>query len=322
MNNSIQTHPVLCPSSTNDKVHQPLKTLKPSAWLSVSNAPQWRHFVEQEIGFVLPDEQLQWLLNAVDNTARVKGLSLDELWTAVQINSVIRQRLIDTVLISESRFFRHLPSIEFVAELAELTNQQPTPLSTHVDKDTATPFTPFNIWSVGCSTGQEVWSLVMSLAAKQLNDFTVLGTDVSAQGLAQARAGQYGFRQCRPIPQSCQQFIKPITGTDNLINSSLHTVSESTWQVDLALRQYVNFAWHNIFTQEMPTLDLQQVIICQNVLIYFRQFDQRDILARLAAQCAVGGHIILAPGEAFWWRPHNMRRINHSKVNVWQKISA
>ncbi|HAR75733.1 MAG TPA: chemotaxis protein CheR, partial [Psychrobacter sp.] len=61
---------------------------------------------------------------------------------------------------------------------------------------------------------------------------------------------------------------------------------------------------------------------CQNVLLYFRKFDQRDILARLSNQCALGGYIILAPGEALFWRPSNMRRIAHPQINAWQKISA
>lgn len=64
------------------------------------------------------------------------------------------------------------------------------------------------------------------------------------------------------------------------------------------------------------------MIICQNVLLYFRKFDQRDILTRLAAQCALGGYIVLAPGEALFWRPSNMRRIAHPQINAWQKISA
>ena len=58
------------------------------------------------------------------------------------------------------------------------------------------------------------------------------------------------------------------------------------------------------------------------MLLYFRKFDQRDILARLSEQCTLEGYIILAPGEALFWRPSNMRRIAHPQVNVWQKISA
>ena len=88
------------------------------------------------------------------------------------------------------------------------------------------------------------------------------------------------------------------------------------------LKSQVRFALHNIMDKKPPTPYLQQVIVCQNMLLYFRKFDQRDILARLSEQCALGGYIILAPGEALFWRPSNMRRIAHPQINAWQKISA
>lgn len=297
-------------SSVINKVRQPLKTIKPTS-LNILNIPQWQGYIEKEIGFILPDEQLQWLMNAVDKTARANGLSLKQLWTAVQIDTILRQQLLDTVLIPESRFFRHLPSIQFITKLVTLASEL------HAQKS------PFSIWSVGCSAGQEVWSIAMSLTAQQLHHYTILGTDVSQQALAWARAGQYEYRQRYLIPQYCQQFVQPLETTNNTAESpDFAAENMADWRVDGSLRQGVSFVWHNVFTPEVPTPHLQQLIICQNVLIYFRQFDQRDILARLAAQCAIGGHIILAPGEGRGWCPINMRRINHPQVNGWQKISA
>ncbi|WP_157049286.1 CheR family methyltransferase [Psychrobacter urativorans] len=303
-----------------------MRALNSSVPLTVANASHWRQFIEKEVGFVLPDEQLQWLLNAVNNTANNQGLSVKKLWAAVQTDREIRQNLLDMVLIPESRFFRHLPSIQFVTELAMLANQQHVQLLSHNDhnndKDNDKEIdATFRIWSVGCSAGQEVWSLAMNLAAQQLDKYLILGTDVRQQALVRARVGQYEYRQCQLMPASCQQFLQPVVMSDDIVTSSSQMVTESLWQVNDELRKHVNFTWHNIFTKAMPTAHLQQVIMCQNVLIYFRQFDQRDILTRLATQCALGGHIILAPGEGLGWRPHNMRRIKHPQVNAWQKIS-
>lgn len=330
MNNYTKAKGLQRRSSVNNKASPPLKALKSSAALTVANASHWRQFIEKEVGFILPDEQLQWLLNAVTNTANNHGLSVKQLWAAVQTDKGIRQNLLDMVLIPESRFFRHLPSIQFVTELAMLANQQQAQLLSHNDhsdkdndKDNDKEIdATFRIWSVGCSAGQEVWSLAMSLAAQQLDNYLILGTDVRQQALEQARVGQYEHRQCQLMPVSCQQFLQPVVMTDDRVTSSAQIATNSLWQVNAALRKHVSFTWHNIFTKAMPTSHLQQVIMCQNVLIYFRQFDQRDILTRLATQCALGGHIILAPGEGLGWRPHNMRRIKHPQVNAWQKISA
>ena len=171
----------------------------------------------------------------------------------------------------------------------------------------------------------------MSLAAKQLTNYRILGTDVSQQALKKARLGQYDNKQLALIPQDCQQFIQPLRPASIVEELRFMPVSmqknteknaRTHWQVMPTLKQHVRFALHNIIDKKPPTPHLQQVIVCQNMLLYFRKFDQRDILARLSEQCAVGGYIILAPGEALFWRPSNMRRITHPQINAWQKTSA
>ncbi|AAZ19662.1 MCP methyltransferase, CheR-type [Psychrobacter arcticus 273-4] len=292
------------------------------------DARQWQRYIECETGFILPNIQYNWLENAVIQTALSYGLTSVQLWQQLPFHDELRQRLLDKALIHESRFFRHLPSIDFVTECAE--QHQRRKLTTD---DTSEMF---RIWSVGCASGEETWSLAMSLAAKQLSNYTILGTDVSQQVLAKARLGQYDDEQQSLIPPYCQQFVQPLqpaiiddeasVGNAYLsrINVSRTNVSSSYayWQITATLKSQVRFALHNIMDEKPPTAHLQQVIVCQNVLLYFRKFDQRDILARLSKQCALGGYIILAPGEALFWRPSNMRRIAHPQINAWQKIST
>ena len=291
------------------------------------NVQHWRRYIEREIGFVLPDVQLQWLMNAVVHTATAHKLTVFQLWMTLPTNSELRQQLFDAVIIPETRFFRHIPSIDFITEFALQRCKQAENTESCDDEC-------FRVWSVGCASGQEAWTLAMSLASEQLKNFEILGTDVSEKALEKARLGQYDKRQRYTIPQHFQKFTQPVESNNDIsdiVGSSKNRVSDgigndrsspSHWQVAPLLRSHVNFVWHNVFTQEVPTSHLQQVIICQNMLLYFRKFDQRDILKRLSAQCAVGGYLVLAPGEALFWRPSNMRRIVHSQTNVWQKISA
>ena len=287
------------------------------------DAKQWQRYIECEIGFILPSIQRNWLENAVVQTALSYGLTTVQLWQQLPLNDELRQCLVDKVLIHESRFFRHMPSIDFVTECA--VQHQRSKLTTDDVSEL------FRIWSVGCASGQEAWSLAMSLAAKQLSNYTILGTDVSQQVLAKARLGQYDDKQHSLIPSYCQQFVQPLqpkniaddTGFGHTcINKDIVSSSYAYWQITATLKSQVRFALHNIMDEKPPTAHLQQVIVCQNVLLYFRKFDQRDILARLSSQCALGGYIILAPGEALFWRPSNMRRIAHPQINAWQKISA
>lgn len=305
----------------------PRKTASPSLASVLTSeggfdVQRWQRYVEQEIGFVLPDVQLQWLINAIDQTAVSHRLTSQQLWYQLPNNAEMRQQLLDKVLIHESRFFRHKPSIDFVTECALAHQQQ---LANTAIDDSAKAL--FRIWSAGCASGQETWSLAMSLASEQVADYTILGTDISQQAIKKSRLGQYHQRQQSLIPQSCQQFVQPLSTEHATDKSSLSTIeatanAQSHWQVAPVLQRHVRFALHNIIEKKPPTSHLQNIIICQNMLLYFRKFDQRDILARLADQCALGGYIILAPGEALFWRPSNMRRIAHQQVNAWQKIRA
>ena len=297
------------------------------------NTPMWQRYIESKIGFVLPNSQTKWLNNAIVTTAEDSQLSVAELWSAVQADARLRQQLLDRVLIAESRFFRHLPSLNYIAALATEHQQAVDQERVVADKLTEQADLPaskaslFKIWSVGCARGQEVWSLAMLLASKDITQYHILGTDVNYEAIQAAQLGRYSSRDIIPIPskysqyiQYCESAITPASLAPALAYPSAN--SRRGWQVCDSLCKNVTFRHHNIFTGKVATKAKLKVIICQNMLIYFRQFDQRDILARLVEYCEVGGHIILAPGEALFWQHPKMQRILHPEVNVWQKIKV
>lgn len=277
------------------------------------NTKVWQRYIENEIGFVLPIKQERWLNNAISATAKKNNMTVSELWSAVQTDIKRRQQLLDAALIIESRFFRHLPSLNYAVMLAKksvpaLSGKSNIP--TGIDRQ---PQLPFRVWSVGCASGQEVWSLVMMLEEDDITDYAILGTDVNLQAIKRAQRACYRYRELRAIPAHYHKYIQ---ADDNI------TSTDKYWRLADSLRPKVTFKYHNIFTHTAPTHLKQQVILCQNMLIYFRQFDQRDILARLVDQCELGGHLILAPGEALFWQHPKMQRIRHREVNAWQKIEV
>ena len=60
------------------------------------------------------------------------------------------------------------------------------------------------------------------------------------------------------------------------------------------------------------------VLICQNMLIYFRKFDQRDILANFLALLKARGYLVLGSGEGLFWRTQDAVRVAGAS-NLWQK---
>ena len=278
----------------------------------INELPRWQGYIEKEIGLVMPKRQNRWVYNAILELAKTNNLSIAELWQAVQTNRLLRQQLFDSVLIIESRFFRHLPSLNYVAALAKEYAQTP-PQPSHLSQ--SSPHLPFRVWSVGCASGQEVWSLAMMLENSQVDNYAILGSDVSLTAIKCAKQAYYSGRDLSLIPMQYHKYTQNIDTDDAKAHSIKH------WKVADELYAKVKFAQHNVMTRSVPTPFKQQVIICQNMLIYFRQFDQRDILAKLVDQCMIGGHLILAPGEALFWQHPKMQRLTHDSVNVWQKIA-
>ncbi len=265
--------------------------------------PEWLQYIEEQIGFILPAVQHHWLEKAIVDTAKINDLTVNELWVNIKTDEKLRQALFDAILILESRFFRHQPSIDYICRLA-LAKQQ--------DEKTDNNF---RVWSVGCSEGQEAWSIAMTLSEQGLDDYKILGTDMSTRALNSAKSATYDRRTKQHIPVKYHHLIEEI-----------NTEKQQALRLCDEVQQKVSFALHNVFSstkvwnEHAQLLTAKDVIICQNMLIYFRQFDQRDILAKFVEKCKIGGHIILAPGEAFAWKHPQMIRVESDQINAWKKV--
>lgn len=275
--------------------------------------PLWLDYIERQIGFILPKNQHQWLANAINGTAVKHGLSLSELFLRVREDNEVRQSLFDSVLIAESRFFRDVGALNFVAEQYKQYLAQK-----HTDD--------FSVLSVGCSTGQEAWSLAMVLekAYQEVRggrvgannpNYRVLGLDVSQTSLTIARRAHYPIASLENIPTAYQACVDMQQLGDD-------------WQPLPAIQRKVSFEWCNVFLAQSLYDSLNRscfkeirpnVIICQNMLIYFRRFDQRDILGRLVDVLGDGGHLILSAVDGLFWQHPQTQRLHHEGANIWQK---
>ncbi|MDO5050213.1 CheR family methyltransferase [Moraxella equi] len=294
------------------------------------NLSLWQTYVEQICGFVLPLVQCNWLTHAVAVTAENHGMSDVDLYHALIqekdervrdgecINRLppLTQSLLNNLLIAESRFFRHEPSMMFIGDVYKTEIEHHRRLKARGE---ISELPNFSVWSVGCSTGQEVYSLAMTLTLifrQHANPlpFNIYGSDLSERSLGIARTAEYSERQIAEIPTHYRPQVKPMANEGAFDHQRM-------WHIDDKTYKHTEFFWHNIFTKEPVNLAKQQVIICQNVLIYFRKFDQRDILAYFVQNLAVGGYLVLAPNEAMFWHHPKMKRIEDGQINAWYKIS-
>ena len=186
------------------------------------------------------------------------------------------QELYDDVLITVTGFFRD-------ADVFEALQQHVLPrfLSRRSAEE------PIRVWSAGCATGEETYSLAIALLEMRgpANDGTplqVFGSDVSAPALRRARTGLYPKSIALDVsPQRLRRFFSQV---------------DDHYQVQRNLRDVCVFAEHDLLKD--PPLSDMDVIACRNVLIYFEPAAQRHVMSVLHYALKPGGVLLLGASEA------------------------
>ena len=143
------------------------------------------------------------------------------------------------------------------------------------------------IWSAGCGTGEEPYSIAMILReqAELLTGWAcdIEATDVSAAALEKAKSGLYSqFEVQRGVPVE-------------MLLKYFQRFSEA-WQVESALRADITFCQHDLKTDDPPDGKFD-VIFCRNVLIYFDETENAEILTRIRSALVDDGYLFLGATE-------------------------
>ena len=148
------------------------------------------------------------------------------------------------------------------------------------------------VWSAGCSTGAEPYTLAMLLDAYAQDrggpDFGILATDLDTDVLATARRGIFPRAAIEPVPAMLQQ------------RYVLRAIAPGRDEVRIAasLRASIGFAQLNLMDDVYPVGAPMDMIFCRNVLIYFDRPTQEQVVRRLLAQLKPGGHLFLGHSES------------------------
>ena len=208
--------------------------------------------------------------------------------------------LIDRVAVKETSFFRHRASFEYVrGYLQDKINNRRLGES-------------FDVWSVGCSTGEESYSLAMVLndcfELAQLDPYYgVTALDISSTALAKARLGRYPARAIEQM-------------TDEEAKRYCIACPDGSYEIVSKLRDRVCFTHGNILqVADMPTVPMD-VVFCQNLLVYFRRWLRRDILNSLAQRLKPGGLMIVGLGEVVDWEHPQMERVGGDEVQAYIRV--
>tara|TARA_B100000446_G_scaffold173923_1_gene183302 strand:+ start:381 stop:770 length:390 start_codon:yes stop_codon:yes gene_type:complete len=129
----------------------------------------------------------------------------------------------------------------------------------------------------------------------------VHGTDVSRSCIEKARSGLY-----RPHPEM---------GNDVAANTGDGTILIHQW-----VRDAVSFEVHNVMSDTPISLMKPDIIVTQNMLIYYKVDTRHEILTRLGMMLSTGGYLITGPAEDAAWNPQSLERIPNPKATIFKKV--
>jgi len=189
--------------------------------------------------------------------------------------------LIDAVTTNKTDFFREAGHFDYLISkaLPELAARHGTARTSLV-------------WSAGCSTGEEPYTLAMLLAEYAQGRpgfrFQVLATDISTAVLARARRGIFRSEQVNPVPRELHQryFMRSRDPGSDLI------------RVVPELRAVIDFRRLNLMDPDFGLAEPQEIIFCRNVIIYFDRPTQIRILQKLIRQLVPGGYFFAGHSES------------------------
>lgn len=188
----------------------------------------------------------------------------------------LAQEVVEALLNNETYFFRDKPTFDQLPQdiLPELARRR-------------ADVKRLSIWSAGCSTGQEVYSLAMLFAEQKERwagwSIELIGTDVSQRAITAARSGlysQFEVQRGLGVTQMLRHFDETPGG----------------WQIREEARRMVHFRQHNVLGPP-PGRHPFDLVLCRNVLLYFDRATRAAAFDRLSSALASDGLLMLGAGE-------------------------
>lgn len=220
-----------------------------------------RLFIERRSGILLDESRTRFLSTRVREHLECKGLARGtDLLRLIRGSNAEYDYLLERVLTQETSFFRYPAVYQALAKrvLPEL----------HTKKRWSNPRT-LRIWSAGCSTGEEPYSIGIAIAEAlefaEAWKVEILATDISKRTLETAERGRYSRRDLSPL-------------TPQQLESYFTRLNDNEYQVRPKLRNFITFAPMNL--AQMVYMGRFDCIFCMNVLIYFSE----ELRARLIHQ--------------------------------------
>jgi chemotaxis protein methyltransferase CheR len=258
------------------------------AWVKSLTRKQFALFqrlVHREAGIYLSEAKRALVVGRLQRRLRERGLdSFETYYDLVESDARERVLMLDCICTNETHFFREPRQFVFLEQTAcrEWERQAAAGLRRRAVR----------IWSAGCSTGEEPYSVAMSLLATLRPAegwaIDILGTDLSTRALERASDAVWPIERASEIPKPLlKRFMLRGVGPEL-----------GRMRAGAELRALVRIERLNLNEGPYPTDTPFDVILCRNVLIYFDRDGKKRVVDRLVDCLAPGGYLLLGQAES------------------------
>jgi len=195
-----------------------------------------------------------------------------------------RGELFNCITTNKTDFFRENHHFEFLAkQVIRQAERRPTNGG----------FRRLRLWSAGCSTGEEPYSMAITILETLGSiggwDIKILASDIDTSVLAKAEAGIYESERLSSIPEApLRKYFRPVDGGER------YAVKEN-------LKELIRFRRINFADAAWPVRTRFDAIFCRNVIIYFDRATQQRLLERLAAYLEPSAYLMMGHSENLYW---------------------
>ncbi|ADU62884.1 MAG: protein-glutamate O-methyltransferase CheR [Pseudodesulfovibrio sp.] len=249
-----------------------------------------RDFIYEQCGIYIADNRKYLLENRLGN--RLKKLNLrnfDEYYNFLRYDAARNaelKKLFEVITTNETSFYRNPPQLQVFQEK----------VLTEVVEAAKSGGRKLRIWSAGCSTGEEPYTIAMIIHALLQADIAnwdirITANDLSERVLESARKGVYNDYTLRTTPKEIAQRYFDL-------NDGVNTVRPE-------VKKLVSFGQINLRDRaQIKRVERSQIVFCRNVIIYFDDAMKKQVISSFYDNLLPGGYLIIGHSESL----HNITR--------------
>lgn len=268
--------------------------------LTVTQFENFSKLVEEYSGIRVEENRLDDLSVSILVRAKELNITLDKYFTLLKSGAAEDElkKVVGCLTVNETSFMRY-------PEQFELLEKAVIPILT-----SAAGPRPLNVWSVGCSSGEEPYSIAITLnEILPSKMFNIVATDIDKRALDRAKKAVYQKRSVRLLSNAqLRRYFRPLeSGAFELIKE---------------IREMINFQQHNIASLTPPFgFSLFDMIFCRNVLIYFNKEKFRKIINFYHHSLSGKGYLFLGHSESLYAIFDGFKARELNNAYVYQKMT-